>query len=482
MPRTNDIPQNVAIQPVVQRLAAPFERAGFPLYAVGGQVRNALLGLPISDIDVCAAATPEQIPDILAGESVHIVPIAPEFGSVQIHVDGTVVEYTTFRSDVYGADGQHRPQGVRFADSIDVDAFRRDFSVNAIYAHGMTGRLIDPTGGLADLRKGVLRCTNPDPDRILRDDGLRTLRLVRFAAELGFDIDPASHDSARRHASLLRDIPVERIWQELRKCLLADVRYREDARERPFRSGAEDVGQPAHSRAIQRMDELGMLPYVLPELIEGAGVMQSPRYHAYAVMQHNIMSCAWSAPILSVRLAALLHDIGKPRCLAQNGRMLGHDAVGADMARETLLRLRVDGALVDRVESLVRHHMYDLNSTAKSSTLKRRFAQWGRDLSRELILVREADFLGSGKCAPPIASALRLQSVLDAMCAAHAPFDADSLAISGHDIMSACGIEPGPAVGDIKRWLFLHCAVNPADNNNARLRRLARRYCDTKWK
>lgn len=465
----------VPIEAPVKDLSGAFERAGFPLYAVGGQVRNALLGLPIGDLDVCAALPPARLPALLEGTGVRIVPIAPEFGSVQLHANGVMMEYTTFRSDTYGSDGKHRPQGVRFSQTVEEDAFRRDFTVNAIYARAATGEITDPTGGIADLEKRVLRCTTENPDRILQDDGLRTLRLVRFAAELGFGVEPASYESARKHASLLEDIPVERIWQELRKCLLADVRYRKDERERPFRTEGHSLGDPAHLRALRLMVELGMMRYVLPELLEGEGVKQGERYHAYTVLDHNLMSCAWSAPILSVRLASLLHDVGKPRCLAATGRMLGHDLLGADMSRDMLGRLRVERTLTERVADLVRIHMYDLNSGAKLKTVQKRFARLGRVLSREFVLVREADFLGSGRLDPPVASAMRLQDILDDMIAQGAPFAPSDLRITGQEIMEVCDIKPGPKVGVIKEKLFLHCAANSGDNENAKLRAMAKR-------
>lgn len=216
--------------PWLRALARVFDAAGAPLYAVGGAVRNTLMGVPLSDIDVCGPARPEAVVALCEGTPVRAHLRAAHFGTVELHyadADGRhMAEYTTFRHDSYRCG--HRPEAVRFTEDMAVDATRRDFSVNALYCPlhaGGPGEVADPTGGLEHLRAGVLYTVTADPDRVLRDDGLRILRLARFQAELGLTPAPALLASAARHAELLNDIYPERLHEELRKLLLSDGRY-----------------------------------------------------------------------------------------------------------------------------------------------------------------------------------------------------------------------------------------------------------------
>jgi hypothetical protein len=226
--------------PWLLTLASVFERAGQPLYAVGGAVRNALMDLPAIDVDVCGPATPEAVAALCEGTPVRAMLRAAHFGTVELHVaDGAgrhMAEYTTFRMDSYR--GGHQPSAVRFADSPAVDALRRDFSVNALYRRlyadpAAPAEVLDPTGGLIHLRQKVLHTVTPDPDHVLKDDGLRILRAARFQAELGFVPTPALLRSATKYAHLLREIAMERLRDELAKLVTADTRYPTLARTQP---------------------------------------------------------------------------------------------------------------------------------------------------------------------------------------------------------------------------------------------------------
>lgn len=460
----------IDLLPVVAQAGALFERAGFPLYAVGGQVRNALLGYPISDLDICGTAMPEQAAAIFEDAGYGVIPKALQFGTIQVNaeLDGErfVMEYTTFREDVYFEDGSHRPAGVTFSSNIERDALRRDFSVNALYARAVTGEMIDPLGGLKDLDQRRLRTTNPDPNLILRDDALRMLRLVRFACELDFDIDPATEQAAKTHAGLLRDIPVERIWQELQKILLSDVRY----------AAAPAGGRIAHQHGLFLLVDYGLMGYIFPELLEGADVPQRSEFHRYNVLEHNIRACGASEAVLPVRLAALLHDVGKPEVWRETGKMLLHDQRGADMSKVMLERLRAPKALVERVYLLVKKHMLDLNNMAKENTLRKHFVQMGAQAGLQLASVREADFLASGMQSAPVASAERWRSIIRRMMEEKVPFDINQLNIGGDAIARILNEPRGPRIGEVKRALWLHCAQYPCDNNEKRLRQLAKQY------
>lgn len=448
----------------VEQLAAAFSQKGHSLYAVGGMVRNPLLGYPISDMDVTTDALPEE--SLKIGEELGLVcvPKAVQFGTVELIAPDKSwsVECTTFRADTYGPGGFHRPQGVRFSKDLASDAFRRDFTVNAIYQNALTGEIVDPTGGMHDLQNRLLRATSKDPKDILKDDGLRVLRLVRFACELGFEVEERTAAAAKEYAQGLSDIPAERVYAELKKILLSDVRY----------FAAQPDGEHAVLRAFRLMHELGILRFVVPELLEGENVAQNPKYHAYDVMHHAFRVAASTPPDLVLRLAGMLHDIAKPAMVHKTGRMYNHESVGADMARDILARLKVEKAVISRVCALIRWHMYDLDGRAKEKTLKKQFAQWGPSFVLDLANLREADVVGSGMSREPVDTAERWRRVLSEMRAAGTPFSENELDIAGEDI-AALGFA-GKQIGEIKRALWLHCAVHPEDNQKPKLIRLAR--------
>lgn len=217
--------------PWLSAMARVFDKAGAELYIVGGAVRNPLMGLPLSDIDVCGPARPEAVCAFCEGTPIRAHLRAAHFGTVELHITDEngkhqMAEYTTWREDSYRCG--HRPDSVKFTNDISVDSVRRDFSVNALYRRVREDHLedvIDPTGGLAHLKQGVLHTVTPDPDRVLGDDGLRILRAARFQAELDLEPTPALMESLARNAHLLRDIACERLRDEWQKVLMADLRY-----------------------------------------------------------------------------------------------------------------------------------------------------------------------------------------------------------------------------------------------------------------
>ena len=220
-----------------------------PLYIVGGYVRNALLldGAP-TDIDICSALTVEDLRRHLADTAVQLVEVNPRVGTVLVRVGEDTYEYTTFRRDSYPIGGIHTPTSVQFVATPQEDALRRDFRINAIYWEIGTGRLVDPTEGMADLAAGVVRTTRA-PMAVFGEDGLRILRLARFCGQLGFAPHPDTLQAATQSAALLRDISPERIWGELQQILLADTRY----------------GRPeGHLVGLRLLDAMGAWPYMAP--------------------------------------------------------------------------------------------------------------------------------------------------------------------------------------------------------------------------
>ena len=454
------------------QLAHGFQSVGVCLYAVGSLTRNQLMGYPVSDMDVCSALLPEAVVELCAQLGVKTIPTGAKFGTITIRMGGSVFEHTTFRKDVYPQGGAHRPQQVVFGDTLELDAFRRDFTVNAIYADVLTAQVQDPTGGMADLAAGVIRATSKDPAVIMRDDALRILRMVRFAAELGFHVEPTTVVAAKANVSGLLDISPERVREELNKILCADMRYREAA------PGTESG---VVLDALLLLEETGALGAILPELTRGRSVAQREDYHTHDVLEHALHTCACMdctqnpGDALVLRLAALLHDVGKPEVFEQTGSMHEHDRVGAEIAERILRRLRYPNVVVKQVCELVRHHMFDLNNNAKESTLRTRFAQWGYGHTLLLCLLREADVYGSGIIRPGelVKSAARWRRVLADMQAQGAPFSEAQLNCTGAQLMAWTGLPASPRIGELKAELFLHCARRPKDNTPERLRVLA---------
>jgi len=353
------------------------ERLSAPLYLVGGAVRNELLHLPISDIDICAALPALTVKEEL-GEAFSVRDVNPRIGTVKIVSQEGVFEYTQFRRDSYPvSSGAHRPLEVEFVATPEEDAFRRDFTVNALYKRVSDGVILDPTGGLNDLKAKLLRTTR-SPEEVFSEDGLRLLRLVRFAAELGFEVEEKTYAAAKKHAHLLADISAERVRDEFMKILVADVKYGV--------SGAV-------FRGLEMLRELGLFEHFLPEILEGIGIKQNSVYHQYDVYYHTLHTVQAAPPAL--RLAAVLHDIAKPLCVKRDGNMYYHSLESAAMTESIMKRLRFSTKDVQRTKEIVRWHMFDFNGEA-SENKKRQFVVREWDYLEDIVALKNADSVGTG--------------------------------------------------------------------------------------
>lgn len=420
--------------------AETLEKEGVKLYAVGGCVRDALLGRAVHDVDLASKLKPEELLERAGGFGIKARIVQKTLGTVLLTIDGVDYEHTTFRTESYGAGGMHTPDTVRFADSPQKDAFRRDFSVNALYESISDGTVLDPTGGVHDLETRVLRTTTADPAVILKDDGLRILRLVRFAASLGFSVDPETWNAAKANAALLNDVAWERKRQELDRILLG----------------------PRVFEALTMLKDVGALPYLLPEITACDGMTQKKTFHKYDVLTHLFHTCENTPEELGARLIGLLHDVGKPEALQRDGKLYAHDIYGTEIARRMLMRLRYPNALIDRVCGVIRLHMFDLADEAAEATVRKRFAGFGRERTEDLIMIREADVRGSGFQTAFVAA--RWREIYRRMQEEHAPFSERELKVSGEDIMRELGLNRGERIGKIKHALLLRCAVHPEEN------------------
>ncbi len=440
-------------------LAEAFRAAGHALYAVGGMVRNPLLDLPISDMDLCSSMRPDAVAALCREQGIPCLTKGAAFFTLDLALGEERYEYACFRSESYAPGGAHRPERVFYADTLEEDAFRRDFTVNAIYLDLLENRLVDPTGGLDDLANKLIRATSPDPRAIMGDDALRILRMARFAAQLGFTIDPATMDAARAHAAGLASISPERIYDELAKLLLADARY--------------GAGYESLLYGLEALQECGAYEVILPELAACAGVLQKAQYHAYDVLGHTLNATAAAPPELVLRFAMLFHDMGKPAAVLSHGKMYGHELISENMADAIMRRLRFPNALRKEVLTLVRWHMFDLKGETRLCKLKKRFVELGRETAHRLCAVREADVFGSGLHEGPVPTAEKWRETLSAMEREGAPFTEAELACTGDDIASWLSLPPGARIGEIKRALLMHCACKPEDNRKEKLRALA---------
>ena len=431
----------IFIPEAVKRLAAS---AGTPIYLVGGCVRNALGGLGSTDVDLCGPliATALNLP---RGARVKIVNY--RLGTALINFMGGSFEYTPFRLEKYAEGGGHTPTEVKFTTSLEADAMRRDFTVNSVYVNAATGEVKDPVGGIADIERKVLR--SYAPEHTFASDGLRLLRLARLAAETGYKIDAATANAAIKSAENLKDISGERKRDELNRILQADRKY-----------GVAD----AQYRGLKLVSRLGLLPYLIEPLAEADGVPQNPAYHAYDVLEHTLRTVKAAPP--EVRLAALMHDIGKPYCYRMYGNMHGHEKAGAVMTRDILGQrlLRYPKETVERVATLVENHMYDGDGKTKEGKL-RLFVATHFDLIDDLAALQRADKIATGKVAADDIPPSRLVAMRDRMVEEGAPRSLSDLDISGADLTDM-GFS-GAAVGEVLNGIFRECVLCPRLNERA---------------
>ena len=460
----------ISVPEQIKQLSAVFLKNGFALYLVGGFVRNAVLSLEPTDLDAASAATPDDVISMFkTHDTISVIPKATDFGTVEILIknqDSSIsVEHTTFRKDFYHDDGSHRPSAVAFTDSLEADALRRDFTINGIYYNIETETLIDPLSGADDLKSMTIRAAQTDPEKTLADDGLRIMRMARFAAELGFKVSPDLFQAARRYVHYLADISPERKQTEIKKILLSDITYQ-------GYNGAFNASKP--KRGLMILMAAGALKYIFPALDEGGGVMQNRVYHAHDVLLHNINTMASTTPSYPLRLAGLLHDIAKPRQLKATGKMHYHDTVGSAMARQALEAVRTPNSVIDHVCQLIENHMFDLEGRATEKTIRKKAKQLGFDRMMELADLRRADIVGSGIVDVSL-TAERWIKVVNAMKEANVPETVRGLAVNGSDLMAELNLTEGWKIGRLLDRLHDITLHHPKQNTRESLLRHAKK-------
>jgi putative nucleotidyltransferase with HDIG domain len=426
--------------------------AGHAAYVVGGSLRDVLLGHEPLDWDLATSARPEAIQAVFPGAVYE-----NRFGTVGVPAGDDTLEVTTFRSDHDYADFR-RPHRVEFGDTIEVDLARRDFTVNAMaWGAPAPGRpdgatvpgLVDPHGGVADLERRTLRAVG-DPGVRFREDALRMLRAVRLAATLDFSIEAATLAAIREHAPLAAHLSGERLGAELERLLAA----------------------PTPSAGLDLLAGTGLLGVLSPELAAQRGIPQNkiPGDDLWSHTTRTVDAVAADRPI--VRLAALLHDIGKPATMA-DGHFHGHDAVGADLAQAFLGRIRVPRVDADRVVHLIRNHMFTYDPTWGDAGIRRFIRRIGRQDLDALFALREADNLGSGLKTEAHGLA-ELRARVASQLEGPVVLERGDLVVDGDDLMAELGIAPGPGLGRLLDELLERAIADPSINERARLLDVAR--------
>lgn len=438
-----DIPSGA--RRVLQALAA----AGHEAYLVGGCVRDLLRGVPPHDWDICTSALPRETEACFAGQKV--VETGLKHGTVTVLENGGPYEITTYRAEGPYSDSR-RPDFVRFVPDLERDLARRDFTMNAV-AMGLDGDLRDPYGGAEDIRAGLIRCVG-DPDRRFQEDGLRVMRALRFAAAFGYEIEARTARAVHENRAMLDRVAAERINAELCRLLAG----------------------PGAGEVLRRYPDV--FCQFWPDLAPLAALEQNNPWHCWGGWEHTIHALEAAPADVVLRLAMLLHDVGKPACRSTDeegiDHFYGHPAVSAELARRMLRALKFDNETRKRVVTLVEHH--DARLSAKERTVRRWLNRLGPEAFFQLLEVKRADCKGQApeKLQDRLAELDRLQAKAEAVLAQGQCFCLEDLAVDGRDVI-ALGVPPGPEVGRVLSGLLERVLNGEVPNDREVLLRLAGR-------
>ncbi len=421
-------------------------KAGYEAYPVGGCVRDSLLGNDPYDWDIAASALPDEMKAVFDG--CRILETGLKHGTLTVfpRPEAPSVEITAFRVDGDYMDHRH-PERVEFTRSIQEDLARRDFTINAI-AQGEDG-LIDPFGGVSDLRNGWIRCVG-EPERRFEEDGLRILRGLRFAAVLGFSVEPGTAAAMEKKRKLLHCIAPERIFSELKKLLCG--------KNAPY---------------VLRKHR-NVICEIMPELTLMYGFDQHNPFHCYDVWEHTLHALGNTPPLFSLRMAVLLHDAGKPYTFSQDsngtGHFYGHTKKSAELAETLLSRLRADSAAKERIIFLVARH--DLSLLPDEILLKKRLQRFGEENIRDLFAIQKADVLALAGPEEKLKELDEAKIVFEKILKERQCFTMKELMITGEDLKAY--MAPGPDMGKLLSWLLNSVIEGVLKNDKDVLLRAAR--------
>ena len=446
---TDKIPQHIF------DIAQKFLDSDFEIYLVGGSVRDLLANRAVTDWDLTTNATPPEMLQLFPYVSYEnkFVTVGIKDPDLQEVEHKGIVEVTTFRTENGYLDRRH-PEVIEWGKSVEEDLSRRDFTVNAmaldlelrIKNHEL--RIIDPYGGEEDLKNKIIRAVG-DPAKRFKEDALRLMRAIRFASQLGFEIEEKTLAEISNDSELLAEIAKERVRDELVKILASNFPY----------------------EGVMLLKNTGLLSQILPELLEGIGISQARpgRHHTEDVFTHNVLSLKFTTstdPI--VRFATLIHDIGKPRVKRddEDGLVIfyNHEIKGANMARDIADRLRFSKKEQEKIIKLVRWHMFTVDENITDAAVRRFIRRIGVENVKDMMDLRVGDRLGGGTQTAESWRLKLFKRRLEEQLAP-APFSINNLAINGVDIMKELKIKPGPKIGEILQKLFEEVDENLETNN-----------------
>ncbi|MDR2632112.1 MAG: HD domain-containing protein [Treponema sp.] len=438
------------IHPLLQEIAGIFTRRGKQVFLVGGAVRDLLRGRQAQDWDLATDALPQEVMALFP----RVIPTGIKHGTVTVHFKGRYLEVTTYRTESGYHDGR-RPDQVTYASRIEEDLSRRDFTMNAIALPLPTGPLVDPFNGIADIRARRIRCVG-NPQERFAEDGLRPVRALRFASQMGFEVEKATLEAIPQALKTTEKVSPERIRDELDKILAS----------------------PQPSRAFLLMEKTGLLELLLPELAACRNIEQKG-FHRFDVLDHSLLACDAAArekaPGL-VRAAALLHDIGKPlsRSLDAHGvwTFYQHEQVSARLSRDLLIRFRYPNAVIDGIVHLIREHMFHYEENWSDGAVRRFIIRVGEEKLNNLYLLRRADAYATSAQELPRDFLLPLITRVDAVLAKSRALSLRDLPVSGKDLLGI-GIKPGPPMGRILSALLEAVVEDPALNTRETLLTIA---------
>ncbi|KPJ73733.1 hypothetical protein AMJ48_00660 [Parcubacteria bacterium DG_74_1] len=432
-----------------------FKKNDLEAYIVGGCVRDFLRGVEPEDWDVATLARPEEIQKIFPKSF-----YSNQFFTVTVQTNSKnsrlrEIEITTYRSEAKYTDKRH-PDEIKFAETIQEDLARRDFTINAmaleIQNENAKCKIIDPYDGQKDLQRRIIRAVGEAEERF-NEDALRMTRAIRFTVTLGEDwqIEGKTAEAVKKNSPWLQAISKERIRDEFLKIIMSE----------------------RAASGIELLRELGLLKYTIPELEEGYKVTQN-KHHIYECYEHSLRSLDYAAKQKFnkyVRLAALLHDVGKPRTKRGEGpdaTFYGHEIVGAKMAAQILNRLRFPKKDIEKIVKLVRYHLFYYNvDEVSDSSVRRLVRQVGPENMEELLQVRMADRIGSGVPKAEPYKLRHLKYVIERV--SRDPISVKMLKASGNDVMKILSIPPGPKIGQILDILLGYVLEDPQKNKKSLL-------------
>ena len=446
--RNITIPEDVRAP--IRRLIKRFHDGGYECYLVGGSVRDLVLDIKVCDFDFATNARPEEIMKLFR----RTVPTGIKHGTVSVLLDDHQFEVTTYRADGAYIDGRH-PDSVSFSNDLRTDIERRDFTINGLALDPFTGEIIDYVEGLRDIESRTIR-TIGDPFKRFSEDGLRPIRACRFAAKLDFTIEEATFNAIPETLEIVRKVSQERIRDELMKILES---------EKP-------------SIGFEYLRRSGLLKIFLPELADGYEMYQN-RYHIFDIYYHSIYSCdAAPRDNPELRLAALLHDIGKlpTKQPGADGdfTFYNHEVVGAKIAKRIMKRLKFSNERIDSVINLVLNHMFHYTDEWTDGAVRRFIRKVGMENIDSLFMLRMADRKGNGARKGLPAPIERLKRRIEQVIEEENAFSVRDLDINGTVLMDEFNLKPGPIIGALLNEMLEMVLDDPELNERSRLIAAAR--------